>query len=159
MPRTFHCPTTREFRSFTRSVWGRDRWQRGQPKRTIISSQRRALSCSNRKGSEKRIWRRYKRQFYLYRMYRGVAPYPGFQGEGMWLTYLPIPSYIVACETRGSTGDGRWLARNPSGAQGPAQLLGWPAPYPAMTDHERLRYWRVTRMVWETSGPGAWSCA
>jgi hypothetical protein len=91
--------------------------------------------------------------------FRRIAPYAGFRREGFWLHRFPIPSYIVACETMGYSGEGRWLARNRSGAQGPAQLLGQPAPDPAMTDSERLRYWQVTRSIWLNVGPRAWACA
>ncbi len=95
----------------------------------------------------------------LYRRYRKAAPYAGFKGEGLWLTYLAVPRYIVSCETNGYSGEGRWHARNASGAQGPAQLLGWPAPNPAVTPEEKVRYWEVTQDVWQESGAGAWACA
>lgn len=74
-----------------------------------------------------------KRAFFLWREFRLVSPYPGLHEGDPYLTHLPIPAYIVECETRGYYGRSRWFARNGSGAQGPAQLLGWPAPNPATT--------------------------
>lgn len=94
-----------------------------------------------------------------YREYRLIARIRGFRGEGEYLEWLPIPRYVVDCETNGSHGDGRWRARNASGAQGPAQLLGWNAPYPAMSDSERLAYWQETLYVLHVQGLAAWSCA
>lgn len=100
-----------------------------------------------------------KKAFFLYRHYRRVATYRGFNEGDPWLEWLSVPAYIVSCETNGYRGEGRWLARNSSGAQGPAQLLGWPAPNPARTPREKVRYWEVTAQVWHGSGAGAWACA
>lgn len=103
--------------------------------------------------------RRAKGRFFLWRRYRQATPYQGFRGEGSYLRYLAIPRPIVECETQGFRGEGRWRARNSSGAQGPAQLLGWPAPYPAVSATEKVRYWEVTRHVLRVQGLGAWACA
>lgn len=107
----------------------------------------------------KRRWRSAKHAFYFHREYRQVAPYRGFSGEGYMLTWLSVPRYIVECEVSGFTGKGRWMAANPSGAVGPAQLLGWGAPYPADTLDEQLEYWRIAAYVLSIQGLGAWECA
>ncbi len=99
------------------------------------------------------------RHFRLWRRYRQVSPYAGFHEGDRWLEWLPIPAYIVQCETNGSRGRGRWTAANASGAEGPAQLLGWGAPYPANTPAEKVRYWEIARHVLEVQGLTAWSCA
>lgn len=104
-------------------------------------------------------WHRSRASFGMWRAYRLIAPYRGFSGEGYWLRWLSVPRYIVECETNGYTGSGRWQALNPSGAQGPAQLLGWGAPYPATTDTERLEYWRTTAYVLDVQGLDAWACS
>lgn len=78
-------------------------------------------------------------------VYQRLTPY------GRWA----IPTYIVECESGGS-----WSAYNPSGAVGPYQLLGWGAPYPAVTMHEKMMHHRIARDVW-AGGAGAsnWVCA
>ena len=153
----------KDARQIIRAAYRRSHWRHrnpAKPKQRFAIAEH--LRCLER-GKDRKAIKRYrvarKRSFGLYRAYRRVAPCRGFRGEGLHLTWLAVPRYIVECETNGYHGDGRWRARNPSGAQGPAQLLGWPAPYPAMSARERVRYWRVARQVWLSSGPGAWACA
>lgn len=102
---------------------------------------------------------RLRASFRTYRAYRRLAHYRGFREGDEYLAWLPIPAYIVACETRGYRGEGRWLASNTSGAQGPAQLIGWGAPNPARTDAQKLAYWRAAARARDEQGFGAWECA
>jgi hypothetical protein len=97
--------------------------------------------------------------FRRWQAYRNVAPYRGFNEGDPYLKWLAVPAYIVACETNGYRGSGRWHAANPSGAVGPAQLLGWGAPHPATTAREKVRYWEITRYVLRVQGLSAWACA
>jgi hypothetical protein len=97
--------------------------------------------------------------FRRWRAYRNVAPYRGFNEGDPYLKWLAVPAYIVACETNGYRGSGRWHAANASGAVGPAQLLGWGAPHPANTPQEKIRYWQITRYVLRVQGLSAWACA
>jgi hypothetical protein len=105
------------------------------------------------------IWSSHKQQFKLWRRYRRADPEEGFIGEGKWLRWLPVPRYIVECETRGYWGEGRWLAINPSGANGPAQLLGHEQPYPADTPAEKVEYWEIARGLYLAEGSAPWECA
>jgi hypothetical protein len=97
----------------------------------------------------RRRWQDEKRTLYRYSAFRHVAPYPGGG------TYWAVPYYIVACESGGS-----WTAANPSGAVGPYQLLGWGAPYPAVTWAEKMANHRIAAEVY-AGGAGAsnWVCA
>jgi len=104
--------------------------------------------------------RRAKARFYLWRAYRRVAPFRGFHEGDPFLRYLAVPRYIVECETRGSHGVGRWLARNPSGAQGPAQLMPiHAAPNPARTGAQKVRYWHIVHGLYRDYGSAPWECA
>jgi hypothetical protein len=95
-----------------------------------------------------------KERFFLWRRYRSIAPY--YLGENdPWLRWVATPAYIVRCETRGYYGRGRWRAANASGAVGPYQLLGWGAPYPADTPHEKVRNHEIAASL----GLGNWACA
>lgn len=107
----------------------------------------------------KRRWGDARKSYGVYRAYRLIAPFEGFHGEGYWLRWLPIPRYIVACETRGYRGEGRWRVINSIGAGGPAQLLGHGQPQPAMSSAERLTYWRITRTLYTSEGSSPWECA
>lgn len=158
---TFHAKSARVT---IRAAFNRSKWRQQRPARPEqlfdIAQHRECLTY----GKDRKALTRYKRgvkaRFYEHRAYRRLAPYVGFRGEGYWLRWLPIPRYVVACETSGYSGESRWHARNPSSAGGPAQVMAfWGAPHPALTDRERLRYWRITRSIWLSSGPGAWVCA
>lgn len=131
-----------------------DRWQRGQPQDKTITTQRRAVHCSNRRANEKRIWRRWKSRFYLYRSYRQVAPYRGYPGPDIWKQWLAVPKYITDCESGGD-----WYAVNPSGAAYLYQLLDKGAPYPS-TPQAKVANHRIAAEVWN-GGAGAsnWACA
>jgi hypothetical protein len=78
-----------------------------------------------------------------------LLPYAGPNG-----TRWAIPWPIVACESGGD-----WYAHNPSGASGPYQLLGWGAPYPAVTEAQKMENHRIAARVWN-GGRGAfnWVC-
>lgn len=93
--------------------------------------------------------------FKLYRSYRQIAPYRGFNEGDPYLEWLAIPAYIVACETNGYRGQGRWFAANASGAVGPYQLLGWGAPYPARTFKQKLANHRIAAGLSLSN----WACA
>lgn len=101
----------------------------------------------------------HKKEFSTYRHYRQIAPFRGFNEGDPYLQWLPIPKYIVSCETNGYSGRGRWNAHNGSGAQGPAQLLGWPAPQNASTPGQKLAYWKEVVHVRQVQGLSAWACA
>jgi len=98
---------------------------------------------------------KWKQRFFLWRHYRQVATYRGFNEGDPYLKWLSVPAYIVSCETQGYSGRGRWAASNPSGAVGPYQLLGWNAPYPATTPREKIRNHEIAASL----SLSAWSCA
>jgi hypothetical protein len=93
--------------------------------------------------------------FRRWQSYREVAPYRGFNEGDPYLKWLAVPAYIVACETNGYRGEGRWHAANSSGAVGPYQLLGWGAPYPADTPREKVRNHEIASGL----SLGNWACA
>ncbi len=132
-----------------KQIYSEQNWQDPTPLDGRI-----ACRPATRKGARHTI-----DHFRLWRRYRQVAPYAGLNEGDKWLRYLPVPAYIVQCETNGYYGQGRWSAANSSGAQGPAQLLGWGAPYPANTPREKVRYWEVARHVLSVQGLSAWACA
>jgi hypothetical protein len=110
------------------------------------------------------IWRSLKKQFYHYRIYRENSPNPGFSGEGKWLEWLAIPSYIVSCETQGYVGMARYHAVNPSSsAGGTYQIL--PSTWVMYGGHgspSEAPPWeqaKVARSIWVTSGAGQWACS
>lgn len=145
--------TYEAFKPFSERVWRLNRWSRGKPGHAAIAGQRRKLSCASAKQrkfmAEK--WRRDRLRYGRYRVFRGLAPYPG---GGTWWA---IPYSIVYCESGTS---GLWAAANPSGAVGPYQLLGWGAPYPADTWQERMANHRIAGEVWAGgAGAGNWVCA
>ncbi len=86
------------------------------------------LDCLERAKDRKKIKRHQaerKARWRLFHAYRSIATQRGFSGEGYWLRWLVIPRWVVAAETNGYHGAGRWRATNPSsGACGPYQLNG-----------------------------------
>jgi hypothetical protein len=111
------------------------------------------------------IWSSHKRQFKLWQRYRRIAPEEGFVGEGKWLRWLPIPRYIVECETEGygnvpgSKGPRMSAVNASSGAEGAAQLLGWNNPWPVVTASDYVAYWEEAAYVMAVQGSSAWACA
>lgn len=160
-PCTHHRHPGAEQRALARRVFAYSNWRSPAPGAGAVSTMRRLRGCApaRRRDEMAAAWKAAFGDLKLQHRYRLVAPEPGFNGEGRFLRWLPIPRYIVECETNGYTGDGRWSAINPSGAQGPAQLLGWPAPYPATTPAERVAYWEEAAYVMAVQGPSAWACA
>jgi hypothetical protein len=61
--------TAPDFAQFSAEVWKLSLWERGQPKHSVIASQRRRLKCAgpeNRKAMRK-TWHRDQRAYFLYR--------------------------------------------------------------------------------------------
>lgn len=112
---------------------------------------RRVLVCPN----QKHYLAKQLERFRMYRRYRQVAPYRGLSEGDPWLKWLAVPAYVVACETRGYWGHGRWRARNPSGAIGPYQFLDWPVPWPVDSVRDKLAHHRMAASL----GLSNWSCA
>ncbi len=138
-PACVHEFGAREFRPFAQTVWSKDRWQRGQPKQSTLQAGEQMRACavsSDHRVAMRHFWREAKRRFTRYRLYREVAPY---SGGGKWWA---IPYSIVSCESGGS-----WSAYNPSGAEGPYQMLGWPVPWPVPVEMTALVV-EVEVVVW-----------
>jgi hypothetical protein len=135
-------------------------WRHGPNLDRLTAARQQAICLSA--SSRKKVQRTFKAErssFRTYRSYRHIATIPGFHEGDEYLEWLPIPRYIVACETQGLAGQGRWRAHNPdSAAQGPAQLNGWHAPENASTEKQKLKYWKVTVYVRNIQGLAAWSC-
>jgi hypothetical protein len=94
--------------------------------------------------------------FRRWQSYREVAPYRGFNEGDPYLKWLAVPAYIVSCETKGYRGEGRWHARNSSGAAGVYQLMPfWGAPYPANTAREKVQNHEIASRL----SLGNWACA
>ena len=70
------------------------------------------------------------------------------------LRWLAIPRYIVQCETNGYSGEGRWHATNGS-TNGPYQFIGWPVPWPARSDADKLEHHQMASQL----GLSNWACA
>lgn len=140
-----------------RQAWSRDRWQDRRP---VRDSERRELEAhracldGDGKGDVARYAKRKKEHFALYRRYRQVAPFEGYRGRGVWLTYLAVPRYIVDCESGGS-----WFAYNPSGASWLYQLLGWGAPRPTSPEAKVRNHEIAYRVSGGSRNFSAWVCA
>ncbi len=109
------------------------------------------LDCAPRsvRGRLVSIWHGARRALYRYRALRLIAPYPGPRGS-----WWAIPWRIVNCESGGS-----WAAYNPSGAEGPYQLLGQGAPWPVRSWRDRMRHHRIARALWRERGSGPWTAS
>lgn len=146
-----------------KQAWNERKWRDHTPVGPGLQQKSRTMRyCARSRRAARRmaeIWSSYKQQFKLWARYRYAAPEEGFTGEGKWLRWLAVPRYIVECETRGYWGEGRWLAINPSGANGPAQLLGHGQPYPADTASEKVEYWEIARGLYLAEGGSPWECA
>lgn len=146
-----HFATAAKTRTWIKRVWPRSRWDRGKPKPTTIAAYRHKLRCAAGPGHRRamrKAWKRYRLRFGRYRALRLIAPYPG--GDTWW----SIPYYIVACESGGS-----WSAYNPSGALGPYQLLGWGAPFPVTSWHDKMAHHHIARDLWLSYGSSPWVCS
>jgi hypothetical protein len=138
-----------DFRAFSARVWRRDRWHRGKPRHVATRAAHRRLACVGHRSAEIHVWAKDRRRYGRYRAFRLIAPYPG---NG---TYWAIPWYIVDCESHGE-----WDAYNPSGAEGPYQLLGHGAPFPAHTWQTKMENHRIAAALWAGgAGASAWVCA
>lgn len=104
-----------------------------------------------RRGLTVRQWRRARRQLArrvrLWRFHHRIdlaTPY------GKWA----IDPGIVECESHGS-----WSAYNPSGAEGPYQLLGWGAPWPVRSWRDMAAHHLIAARVWAGgAGRSNWVC-
>lgn len=157
------CPAhpAAEQRQLAARVFAHRNWRSPEPGPGRVRQMRKLRSCAPRSAlpAMRRAWREGKRRLYQYAVLRRVAPYRGFEGEGLWLTWLPIPRWIVYRETREHNpplcSDGtRWSCTNPkSGACGPEQLNGWTScSYGTVRD--KLRITRVAHRLWN-GGAGA----
>jgi len=79
--------------------------------------------------------------------YRALTPYTG--GGARWA----IPYPIVYCESGTS---GLWKAANPSGAQGPYQLLGHGQPWPVDSMADKMEHHEIARGFYVDLGTGPW---
>lgn len=156
-PACEHLYSAGEFRPFASTVWQKDRWQRGQPKQSTLTAGEQMRACAaspSHRLAMRRYWKRQKKAYTRWRLYRQITPYPGYSGRE-WLTWLPIPKYVTDCESGGS-----WSAYNSSGASGPFQLLGWGAPMPADSWHKKMTHIRIAADLWSGgSGAANWVCA
>lgn len=143
-----HC-TAKAFAPFSKRVWSLDHWNRGKPPAKVIQALRRREACAGtlNRAAMRKVWQRDRLHYGRYRAFRLIAPYPGGG------TYWAIPAYIVECESHYS-----WSAANPSGAVGPYQLLGWGAPYPAATWHEKMENHRIAHELYVSQGASPWVC-
>ena len=110
--------------------------------------------------------RKQKREFYRWREYRLIAPYPGLRGEGRWLRWLAIPAYVVLCESghKGEYGVSRWKVRSGDGGLGPYQHTPWasgrPVPWPVGGYGDKMKHHRTAADMWAGgSGASQWHCA
>lgn len=160
-PCAHHRHPAAEQRQLARNVFAYRNWRSPRPGPGALTTMRRLRGCVDAKTRAKMAtaWHHAKADLRLQRRYRLVSPEEGFHGEGRFLRYLPVPRYIIECETNGYYGESRWHAANPSGAVGPAQLLGWGAPHPAETPAQRVEYWELTAYVLAVQGLSAWACA
>ena len=143
-------------RQVIRAGWSLGRWQAG-PKPEQRREVARHIGCLERKRDRAKIQTLVKSKqakLRLYRRYREVAPFTGYQGRGIWTTHLAVPRYIVDCESRGS-----WFAYNSSGASWLYQLLGWGAPYPGSAE-AKVRNHEIAHSVSGGSRNfSPWACA
>lgn len=94
------------------------------------------------------IWSSARKRYGRYSVFRHVAPYAG--GGSFWA----IPYAIVRCESGGS-----WSAYNPSGAEGPYQLLGHGAPWPVRSWRDKMAHHRIARALYRESGTSPWAAS
>lgn len=143
-----HPVTAKSSRPFENRVWDTRRWERGSPGSPALRAWHRKLGCAGPHNRRTMVidWQRAKLRYGRYRAYRRIAPYPG--GGQFWA----VPYAIVYCESRGL-----WTAYNPSGAEGPYQLLGHGAPYPAVTWQEKMANHRIAGQLYREEGTAPWA--
>jgi hypothetical protein len=135
---------------FSERTWAPKLWRRGSPSSKVLAAKRRQLSrargCGYR-GDLKAKWAKDRRRYGRYRELRQIAPYPG---HGEWWS---VPYAIVYCESGTS---GLWSARNPSGAEGPYQLLDHGQPWPVTSWHDKMQHHRIAAQLYAESGTAPW---
>lgn len=121
------------------------------------------ISCSDHPDQLRDLREREKRDFFDWREYRKYTPYRGFSGEGPYLRWLAIPRFVVACETNGYRGRGRFTVRG--GGDGAYQIqpptwARWGGSKFAPTANlaTPLEQAIVARRILAGQGPGAWAC-
>lgn len=135
----------RDFAKFSAKVWAKDRWERGSPSKAAVKAARRRFACSPVRANLEAIWAGEKLRYGRYRAFREIAPYPGGG------TYWAVPYPIVRCESGGS-----WSAYNPSGAEGPYQLLGHGQPWPVTSWHDKMEHHRIAGALYAEYGTAPW---
>jgi hypothetical protein len=145
--------TAPDFAQFSAEVWKLSLWERGQPKHSTISAQRRRLKCAgpeNRKAMRHR-WRADQAAYYEHRadmLYRQrVTP---FYGGGNWWA---IPYAMVICESGGNYGFtyGAYSILDPAWQEWGGQTAHAGEASAAEQD-------RVAAVGWDLYGEGAWEC-
>lgn len=148
------CAPVSASKGLLRHAWSHSHWKDRRP---VSDSQRAELAtnhaCLNDKDADdlKDYAQDRKAGFFLYRSYRRITPFKCLKGDYGWYA---IPCYIVECESHFS-----WSARNPSGADGPYQILSDPVPMPANTRRLQLVHHRVAHRYWSDLGSAPWVCA
>jgi hypothetical protein len=121
-----------------RKAYDRDHWQ-AKPRTDLLAG------CPS--GA---YIRKAKERFYRWVTYRKLTPYRGCSGGGVWLRFTAIPGDVVYRESSCS-----WTARNPSGACGAYQFIGWTS-CDASSWSDKMRHHATARYVLRVQGPGAW---
>lgn len=101
--------TAKAFHPFAAAVWNLDRWRRAKPKPATLHAKRVRLGCAvsvSHRHAMSRQWRRARKRFGIYRLYRQVATHPGpcnggprGPADGCWWS---IPWQIVCGESGGN---------------------------------------------------------
>lgn len=151
--------TPQKHRTYTRKVYSRTKVTREAQRRV-----RRMTRCQPSYRDYIRALRYTRKQRNRYKAKKARQPYGPLDG-----IYFAIPTYIVACETRGYSGYERFKAVNPNNPARPAgayQIItstwlafggGRFAPTAdAATPHEQHT---IARRIWQQAGSGQWECA
>ena len=132
--------TQAEHTRYARAVYGRERVSEEAQKRVL--EMRRCQATGKARVNARRLTRRLRKR---YEERGALTPYDcGRHGR------FAVPCSVVACESHFN-----WNARNPSGAWGAYQLLGW-LPVGA----SRIAQHRMAAKLWDGGrGRGHWVCA
>jgi hypothetical protein len=152
-PCAHHRHPGAEQRALAQQVFAYSHWQRPAPGPGAVATMRRLRGCApaRRRDEMAAGWKAAAGDLKLQHRYREVATFPGFVGEGRFLRWLVIPSWVVEDETSecsryGDTpqaGECRWTIANPeSGACGPYQLLDHTS-CDTSTPQDKLRHHEV----------------